>query len=154
MVEHTLELSLMQNQTHPLKTHVSDFFDVTLHHHNSPTDRARELFKRSKNAASLLVSIYKRIGKFHITFFCGWRHKWGRFSFFAQVTGPWVPTPRPNFWLIFSAQIRLSYESSKPLIDPLAFQVQTLRPKNRWVIDQLIRDYLINLLFLCHNFWN
>jgi len=36
-----------------------------LHQHNSPADRAKELFKPSKGSASLLVAI-KKIGKFWI----------------------------------------------------------------------------------------
>jgi len=38
---------------------MSHFFTITLHHHISPADLARELFKCSKDAASLLVWILK-----------------------------------------------------------------------------------------------
>jgi len=34
---------------------MSHFFTITLQHHNSPIDCARELFKPSKGVASLLV---------------------------------------------------------------------------------------------------
>jgi len=39
-----------------------------MHHHKSPADHVRELFKRSKDAASLLVWKIENIGKFWILF--------------------------------------------------------------------------------------
>jgi len=39
------------------KTHMNHFVTVTLQHHNSPADCSRELFKCSKDVASLLVYI-------------------------------------------------------------------------------------------------
>jgi len=50
------------------KTHVSHFITITLQHHNLPADCAREMFKHSKDAASILVSIFL-IGKFWISCF-------------------------------------------------------------------------------------
>ena len=61
------------------KSHVSHISYVTLHHHNSPADWARELFKPSKDAASLLVGIFKN---WKVLDFCGWHHTWGRFRDF------------------------------------------------------------------------
>jgi len=43
---------------------------------NSPVDCATELFKPSKDLVSLLVC-NEKIFRFCVSFFCGWRHKWG-----------------------------------------------------------------------------
>jgi len=50
--------------------------------HNSSDDRAREVFKPSKDAESLLVRIKKTLGSYGFEFFCGLRHNRGRFRFF------------------------------------------------------------------------
>jgi len=77
---------------------LSRYFRATLQLHNSPTDCARELFKCSKDAVSLLIAL-KKFGKFWISVFLGWRHKWGRFwAILALVTWCWTPTARGNFW--------------------------------------------------------
>jgi len=51
-----------------------------LHHHNSPGDWARELFKPSEEAERLAVSMFKNLGSFRFLFFMGY---WRRFSFFG-----------------------------------------------------------------------
>jgi len=57
---------------------------------NMPVDCTRELFKPSKDSASLLVCNEKFLG-FGFEFFCGSHHKWDRFlAIVAHVTWPWT----------------------------------------------------------------
>ena len=44
---------------------------MTLSSHNLPTDRAREMFKSSRDAESRLVSILKRLESFGFEIFVG-----------------------------------------------------------------------------------
>jgi len=46
------------------KSHISHFC-ISIHHHHSPGDKARELFKPSKDVQSPVVSIEK-LGKFWV----------------------------------------------------------------------------------------
>jgi len=55
---------------HTLKSWMSCYFHATLQLHNSPGDCSGELFKSSKDAASLLVCI-KKLEKLWISIFCG-----------------------------------------------------------------------------------
>jgi len=61
-----------------------------------------------------------------------------------------LPTPGPNCKVeVFCS----SFYSFEPLIGFLAFLVQKLWPKNNKLINYLIRDQLVVLFFLGHNFW-
>jgi len=51
-------------QVKPFRDHRSRYVAMDYFTHNSPSDRAREEFKPSKDAESLLLSINKKIGKF------------------------------------------------------------------------------------------
>jgi len=64
------------------------YFHTTLQPHNLPVDCARELFKLSKDTASLQAFNEK---KFVFVCFYEWHHKWSRFlAILAQVTYPWA----------------------------------------------------------------
>jgi len=72
---------------------------------SSSTDCTRELFKPSKDSASLLFHTRKKIFWLRVADFCEWRHN-------KVVLG--------LFWLM------LPIESFQPLINFLAFLVRTL----------------------------
>ena len=87
-------------------------------------DWAKELSKPSKDAASLLVCIFLNV-KFWIWVFWGWQHKWSKF--YAILTRLLHPRCQPLegiYWLKFLWEIKLK-ESFKPLIDFLAFVIQS-----------------------------
>jgi len=48
---------------------------VALHECNSGTKSGRELFKGSKDAASLLICTWKKFFGWGLQIFCEWRHK-------------------------------------------------------------------------------
>jgi len=99
-------------------------FSATLQLHSSPVDSARELFKPSKDVASLRVFNEKILG-FRVC--CEWRHKWCRFlAILAQVTWPWAQPQEGSILLKFLLETRLGSESFEPLISFLAFLVQKL----------------------------
>jgi len=61
----------------------------TLSSHNLPIDRARKLFKPSKEAESLLDTIFKNSVSFGFELFLVWRHNWGRPGYFWMTSsGP------------------------------------------------------------------
>jgi len=59
--------------------------------YNSPAAIARELFKPSTDAASILGSIKKKFFDLGEGFAWDRLAKWGRFRFFDQFDGPWTP---------------------------------------------------------------
>jgi len=66
---------------------------------NSPAAIAREVFKPSTDAASLLVSI-KKIFRFGFGVLLGGRHKMGLFlNFWPTLTGSGRLSNKPLFWL-------------------------------------------------------
>ena len=55
----------------------------------SSTENGKELFKGSKNSASLLVYTRKKFFGWGLRIFCEWRHKWSSFwAILAHVTWP------------------------------------------------------------------
>ena len=67
--------------------------------HNSPVDRGGEMFKPSKAAESLAVSI-KSIEKFWIWVFWELRHNWGKFrGVWMTSSGPWPQQQEAIFCL-------------------------------------------------------
>ena len=85
----------------------------TLASHNSAADRARELFKPSKDSWSLVVQI-KIIFSFGFRVLGPWGHDWFMFcGYFDDVINQ---SNKPIMWLKFVFYYRLYYESSEPLI--------------------------------------
>jgi len=75
----------------------SCYFRATLQLHNSPGNWARELFKPSKDVASLLDCAEKN-GKFLISCFLWVMSSVGYgLAFSAKVMGHWTSTTRDNF---------------------------------------------------------
>jgi len=60
----------------------------------------RELFKPSKDAESLVISILK-IEKFWIWIFCGWLHNWDNFKGFEWRHRALDPNLNNNFFVSF-----------------------------------------------------
>ena len=76
--------------------------------------------------------------------FCDWRHKWSSSKvILARVAWPRAQPLGQSVSLKFSLESRLKSKSFEPLIDFLAFLVQTLWSK----INKLI-NYLISQIFL------
>jgi len=61
---------------------------MTLHTRNSGAESGRELFKGSKDVASLLVCTRKKLFGWGVQIFCEWHHKWRTFR------PPWAETVR------------------------------------------------------------
>ena len=83
--------------------------------------------KSLKDAASLLVCIWKKIFAWVMRVFCEWRHKWKTFR------PPWPTLPDPgrqpldgSISLKFLLETRLQSESFNTLDDLLGFRVQKL----------------------------
>ena len=71
--------------------------------------------------------------------FCDWRHKWSSFRvILAHVVWPRAQLLGQSVSLKFPLETRLDSESFEPLIDFLAFLVQTLLSKINKLIDFLI----------------
>ena len=88
--------------------------------HSSPAAIARELFKPSTDAASLLVSIKKNFW-FGFGVLLGWLHKAGVFlNFWPILTGPGRQPNESFFWFKLFVKTGLSSASSEPFIDLLA----------------------------------
>jgi len=64
--------------THTLKSCLNHCLRATSQLYNLLADWARELFKHSKDVASLRLH-FKKLESFGFQGFCGWHHKWGRF---------------------------------------------------------------------------
>jgi len=71
-----------EQYTFILKSYLSHHFRATLQLPNWPGNRARELFKPSKDAASLVLGFKKILKSFRFQVSCGWCNKWGRFWHF------------------------------------------------------------------------
>jgi len=69
----------------------SSSLHVSLGGHNSGPGSAGELFKPSKDLASLRVCDEKKFFGFGFLIFCEWRHKWSSFG-----SWPTSPGPRPK----------------------------------------------------------
>ena len=105
----------------------SSIFWLSYQYHSSSANCARELFKPSKDSASLRVCNEKKVFVLGFKFFCEWHHKWGRFSsILAHVAWPRAQLLVQSILLKFSLETRLESES---LIDFLAFLVQKLWSK-------------------------
>ena len=71
-----------------------------------------------------------------VRIFCDWRHKWSSFGvILVHVAWPRAQPLGQSVSLKFSLEIRLEFKSFEPLIDFLAFLVQTLWSK----INKLIK---------------
>jgi len=97
---------------------------VALHMCNLGAESGRELFKCSKDAASLLVCTRKNF-LLGVLIFCEWRHKWKTFR------PPWPTSPGPgrkpldgSISLKFLLKTRLQSESFDTLDDLLGFRVK------------------------------
>ena len=89
---------------------------VTLQLRNLPGDCARELFKHSKDVASLRVCSAKKFFGFGFQVFYEWNQKWGRFlAVFAQVTWPWAQPQEGSISLKFLLEARLESKSLSQL---------------------------------------
>jgi len=70
---------------------------------NSITRQPIEL----ESCSNLLVR-FKKFLKFWISFFCGWRQKWGRFRhFWPRSSGPGSQEHEPKFWITFLVKTML-----------------------------------------------
>jgi len=111
-------------------------FQLPYQRHSSFGDCARELFKPSKDSASLLVCNEKTFFWFWV--FCEWRHKWGSLAVLAHVTWPRAQPLYQSISLKSLLDTRLESESFEPLIDFLALLVQKLWSKINKCINYLI----------------
>jgi len=92
--------------------------------HSSSADCARELFKPSKDLASLLGCTWKKIFDRRLQIFCEWRHSWSSFCvILAHVTWPRAQLLDQSISLKLSLETRFESKSFEPLIDFLAFLV-------------------------------
>ena len=103
---------------------------MALRRHNPGTKCIRELFKCSKDSASLVVCNEKNYVGFGFPIFCEWRHKWSSF----RPLWPTSPGPEPkpldgSILLKFLLGTRLKSESFDTLDDLLWFWVQMLWSK-------------------------
>jgi len=73
----------------PCKDRKATILALTLSSHNLPPDRARELFKPSKEAKHLLGSVFEKSGTFVFKHFSGWCHNWGGLEIFGWRIGLW-----------------------------------------------------------------
>ena len=106
----------------------------------SSADCARELFKGSKESASLVDYNRKNIFWLGVRLFCDWRHKWSSFRvILSHVARPGAQPLGQSVSLKFSLETRLESESFEPLIDFLAFLVQKLWSKINKLNNYLIR---------------
>ena len=106
-----------------LKGTICPYLAKPLQFHNLPVNCARELFKLSKDSASLLVAMKKILG-FGFSFFCGWHHKWDRFKpFLSRLSGPGHKPQEGSISLKFLVRTRRKSESFKTLISFVMFLV-------------------------------
>jgi len=92
---------------------------------SSSANCTRELFNGSNGSASLVDCNRKKNFCLGVWVFCEWRHKWSSF----RVILAYVAWPRAQPLgqsVSLSLETRLESESFEPLIDFLAFLVQTL----------------------------
>jgi len=101
-----------------------------LRERNSDVESGRELFKGSKDVASLLVCTRKKIFGWRMRIFCEWRHKWRTYG------PPWPTSPGPgpkpldgSILLKFLLETRRQSESFDTSDDLLGFRVQKLWSK-------------------------
>ena len=107
---------------------------MSLHGNVSATDCAKELFKPSKNSASLLVCNEKKIWVF-----CEWHHKWRTFRPFWPTSSDSGPNPLDGSILLkFLLESRIKAESFDTLDDLVVFQVQKLSSKTNKTINPII----------------
>jgi len=84
--------------------------------HSSSANCARELFKPSKDSASLLVHTW--IFGWGLWIFCEWRHEWSSFwAILAHIDWPSAQPLGQSISLKFSLETRLESESFEPLIN-------------------------------------
>jgi len=95
--------------------------------HSSLADCAKELFKPSKDSASLQVCNEKKIFGFGFHFFWEWRRKWEVFGHFWWLVSDLSPTARWKYFTeVFMLETRLESASFDTLIYFLTFLVQKL----------------------------
>jgi len=103
--------------------------------YNSPATIAREVFKPSTDATSLVVSSQKKIFSFGFGVLLGGVTSGGVFAFlWPTLHGPGHPSNGPTFWPKFLNETRLSHESLEPLIGFLAYLDEKLCHKNQKVV--------------------
>ena len=101
-------LGLGIRYTHTLKSRIWHYFHATLQLHNVPDDWAWELFKPSKDAASLLVCILFNLKVLGFRFFVGDVISGVGFRYFwPSLPGPDCQHQEPLFWFKFLLQTRL-----------------------------------------------
>jgi len=94
---------------------------------NSGTESGRELFKGSKDLASLLVCTKKIFFGWEMRIFCEWRHEWRTFrSSWPTSPGPGPKLLNGSILLKLLLGTRLQSESFDTLDDLLGFRVQKL----------------------------
>jgi len=111
---------------------------------SSFADCARELFQGSNASASLVDCTQKKFFGWGVRISYDWHHKWSSFRvILGHVAWPRTQPLGQSVSLKFSLETRLESEFFEPLINFLAFLVQTLSSK----MNKLF-NYLISQIFL------
>ena len=80
----------------PFNDRVGQYIGSHFSGHKSPAARARELFKPSKDSASLLLNIEKNVFRFRFGDFLEVTSQWGHvLEILATFGQPWTPTHWP-----------------------------------------------------------
>jgi len=109
-------------------------FWESLFTHNRAADWARDLFKHSKDAESLVVSIQIILGNFGFELFCGWNYNWGRFRVvLAHVVDPAPKLQKMIFY--YKRKTSKKYASLEHTIGFLAFVFRKSVPQKRKSIN-------------------
>ena len=109
---------------------------MALHEHNSDAESGRELFKGSKDAASLLGRTQKTFFVWGFKNFCECHHKWWTFRRpWPTSRGPWPKPLDGSISLKFLLETGLQSKSFNTLDDLLGFQVQKLWSKVNKIFD-------------------
>ena len=100
-------------------------FHVTLRTRNSDAESGGDLFKGSKDAASLLVCTRKKLFGLGVQIFCEWRRKWRAFRpHWPTSPGPGLKPLDGSIWLKLLLEFQPQSESFVILDDLLGFRVQ------------------------------
>ena len=103
----------------------SSCLHVSLHGYNYGAECARELFKPSKDSASLWVCNEIHFFGYGFQIFCEWHHKWSSFRPFWPTSSDPMPKPLDgNISLMFLSETRLKSKSFDTLDDLLEFRVE------------------------------
>jgi len=98
---------------------------VALRTRNSDAESGGELFKGSKDAASLLVCTRKKLFGLGVQIFCEWRRKWRAFRpHWPTSPGPGLKPLDGSIWLKLLLEFQPQSESFVILNDLLGFRVQ------------------------------